>query len=274
MLQQLGQFEQLGQLEELQETEIPGAVTRADHYDDPLYDYAQYWDNREYEHAAEVTALKRLLDGKHFKHAIDMGGGYGRLSIELKNYADMVTLAEPSRQQLRLAESFLGRHQEIAKVLMRGHKLDLPDGSANLITFIRVMHHLPDPAESFTEISRLLSVDGYAVIEAANYMHARNRLKHIMRHQKIPDAPVDIRSPYNRQEEEVPFVNHNPRTVHKQLAHAGLKVERILSVSNLRSKGIKKVMSKRMMVAIEGFLQPTLAQAYFGPSIFFLVKKA
>jgi hypothetical protein len=73
---------------------------------------------------------------------------------------------------------------------------------------------------------------------------------------------------------DIAFVNHNPHTVIKQLAHAGLKVERILSVSNLRSPGLKKVMPKRAMLTIEGILQPVLANSFFGPSVFLLVKKA
>jgi hypothetical protein len=105
-------------------------------------------------------------------------------------------------------------------------------------------------------------------------MHGRNRLKHVLKGKKMPTDPVDIRSAANKREEEIPFVNHNPHTVIKQLAHAGLKVERILSVSNLRSPGLKKILPKSVMLAIEGILQPTLANSFFGPSVFFLVRKA
>jgi hypothetical protein len=69
-------------------------------------------------------------------------------------------------------------------------------------------------------------------------------------------------------------VNHNPKTVIKQLAHAGLKVEKTLSVSNLRSPSLKKILPKGAMLFTEKLLQPTLAKTYFGPSVFFLVKKA
>ena len=59
----------------------------------------------------------------------------------------------------------------------------------------------------------------------------------------------------------------------RQLDKAGLRVERILSVSNLRSPGLKKVVPKPVMLAIEGILQPTLASTFFGPSVFFLIRK-
>ncbi len=144
----------------------------------------------------------------------------------------------------------------------------------DLLTVIRVMHHLPDPAPEFKEFYRVLSDDGYLILEVANYAHGRNRIKHALKGKKLPTEPVDIRSAKNKRKDEIPFVNHNPNTVIKQLAHAGLKVEKTLSVSNLRSPGLKKVVPQKLMLAVEKAMQPTLANTYFGPSVFFLVKKA
>lgn len=246
---------------------------KADQYNDPHHNYLKYWSGRDYEHAAEEMAIRRLLTGKRFKHAVDVGGGYGRLCILLEKYADKVTLAEPSQQQLDIAKSFLKGHPEVDRQLLQADDLKFKTGSIDLLTMIRVMHHLPDPSPEFAEFARVLSDGGYAIIEVANYSHARNRLKYILKGKKLPSEPVDIRSAQNRRDDEIPFVNHNPETVIKQLAHAGLKVERILSVSNLRSPALKKVVPKRVMLAIEGILQPTLAGSYFGPSVFFLVRK-
>ncbi len=249
------------------------AHKKADQYNDPNHNYLHYWDGRDYEHAAEEMAIKRLLEGKKFHNAVDVGGGYGRLCVLLEKYAAKVTLAEPSQQQLDIARDYLKGHPEIDRKLLQADDLQFADGAIDLLTMVRVMHHLPDPSAEFTEIARVLSDDGYAMIEVANYIHARNRFKHIVHHMKFPTEPVDIRSAGHRSKDEIPFVNHNPKTVIKQLAHAGLKVDRILSVSNLRSPGLKKIMPKSVMLAIEGILQPTLAHSYFGPSIFFLVKK-
>jgi len=68
-------------------------------------------------------------------------------------------------------------------------------------------------------------------------------------------------------------VNHNPKTVIKQLAKAGLKVDATLSVSNLRSTTLKKVIPREIMLGAERVMQKPLASVYFGPSIFFLVSK-
>jgi hypothetical protein len=108
----------------------------------------------------------------------------------------------------------------------------------------------------------------------ANYTHFRNRLKHLLKGKKLPEDPVDIRSAQHMKADEIPFVNHNPNTVIKQLAQAGLQVEKTLSVSNLRSPGLKKVMPRSLMVSIEKVLQKPLASSHFGPSIFFLLRKA
>ncbi len=247
---------------------------KADVYNDPSHNYLHYWDGRGYEHAAEEMAIKRLLDGKKFRNAVDVGGGYGRLCVLLEKYATKVTLAEPSQQQLEIAKDYLKEHPEIERKLLQADDLKFADGTIDLVTMIRVMHQLPDPAPEFQEISRVLSDDGYIVLEVANYLHARNRVKYMLHRRKLPTKPVDIGTAASKPAKEVAFVNHNPKTVIKQLAHAGLKVERILSVSNLRSPGLKKVMPRRVMLAIEGILQPTLAHSYFGPSVFFLVRKA
>jgi ubiquinone/menaquinone biosynthesis C-methylase UbiE len=247
---------------------------KADQYNDPSHNYLHYWDGRDYEHAAEELAIRRMLNQKKFKKAADIGGGYGRLCLLLAEYAQHVTLAEPSQQQLDIAASFLKKYPNIDRKLMQADKLLFKNEELDLITMIRVMHHLPDPSAEFKELARVLSPDGYLILELANYAHARNRAKHIIKGQKMPLDPIDIRSAENNREDEIPFVNHNPKTVVKQLAHAGLKVESTLSVSNLRSPALKKIAPQGLMIAVERILQPTLAKTYFGPSVFFLVRKA
>ncbi len=254
-------------------TTKPQKHKRADQYNDPSYNYLKYWKGRDYEHLAETFAIRKLLKGKHVKTAVDVGGGYGRLSVLLEDYADEVTLAEPSQQQLDIAKDFLKDHPEIKRELMQADDLKFEDGSVDLLTMIRVMHHVPDPSPEFNEIARVLHPHGLAIIEVANYLHIRNRLKHLLRGQRMPVKPVDIRSAANRRDDEVAFVNHNPYTVVRQLEHAGLQVVSTLSVSNLRSVRLKKLLPREVMLGAERALQRPLAMVYFGPSIFFLVRK-
>ncbi len=246
----------------------------ADQYNDPKHNYLKYWEGRDYENQSERIAIERLLQGKHFRKAADIGGGYGRLCVFLEKYADKVVLAEPSQQQLDIAGDFLKDHPEIDRVLTQADDLKFSDGELDLITVIRVMHHLPDPSVEFKELYRVLADDGYLILEVANNTHFRNRIKYILKGKRLPKEPVDIRSAVNRRDDEIPFVNHNPRTVVKQLAHAGLKVEKILSVSNLRSPALKKIIPSSLMLTAEKFMQTPLAKTYFGPSSFFLIGKA
>ncbi len=242
---------------------------KADQYNDPTHNYLHYWDNRQYEHDAEEIAIRRMLKGKHFKHAVDVGGGYGRLCPILKDFADQVTLAEPSSQQLDIAKDFLEGKKGIDMVLAQAGKLPFADGSIDLVTVVRVIHHLPDPTEEFAEIARVLSPDGYLLIEFANYSNFKNRIKHVLKAKRLPREPVDILT----HESDIPFVNHNPHTVRKQLAHVGLQVEKILSVSNLRLPAIKKLVPKSALLTIEKAVQVPLAKTYFGPSTVYLLKK-
>ncbi len=165
-------------------------------------------------------------------------------------------------------------HARIELALSPADALGFADGSIDLALMVRVMHHLPDPSAELKEVARVLAPDGVFILEFANFAHGRNRFKYFFKNKLLPLEPVDIRSAKNRRADEIAFVNHNPKTVIKQLAHAGLKVEKVLSVSNLRSSALKKIVPHPVMISIEKLLQPTLAKTYFGPSIFLLVRKA
>ena len=241
---------------------------RSEYYDDPAFNYADWWLGRGYEHQAEVMAVRRLLRGRRFGHAVDVGGGFGRLSVVLAEYADKVTLAEPSRQQLELASSFLARHPAIDRRRMTATKLEFSDASTDLVTMIRMMHHLPDPAAEFAEVSRILRPGGYAIIEAANALHAANRVRYLLRGEPIPASAVDIGSGGS-----IPYVNHHPDTVARQLEAAGLRTRCLLSVSNFRHPLIKNALPERLMLSAERAAQERLAGIRFGPSIFFFMQK-
>lgn len=241
---------------------------RPDYYDDPDFNYAHWWQGRGYEHQAEVMAIRRLLHGRRFGHAVDVGGGFGRLSVVLADYADKVTLVDSSLHQLELSRSFLARYPDIDRRRMTATQLEFPDASTDLVTMIRVLHHLPDPAAEFAEVSRILRPGGYAIIEAANTTHAVNRVRYLLRRERIPASAVDIGS-----RGSIPYVNHHPDTVARQLEAAGLHIRRLLSVSNLRHPLIKKVLPEQAMLAVERAAQERLARIRFGPSAFFLLQK-
>ncbi len=243
----------------------------ADQYDRG-YDYTAYWDDRDYEHAAEEAAIRRLLDGRRFGSAADVGGGFGRLCLLLREYADHVTLAEPSRTQLEAAERILAG-TDIAQVQMQADHLTFDDASLDLLTMVRVMHHIPEPTTEFGEIARVLKPGATAIIEVANYGHFKNRRRFRKEGKALPTEPVSIRTVTADEPDAIAFVNHNVDTVVGQLAAAGLTLERKLSVSNLRSERLKKLLPTGLLVSVEKALQERLADRDFGPSIFLELRR-
>jgi SAM-dependent methyltransferase len=244
----------------------------ADQYDRG-YDYTTYFDERAYENAAEQIAITRILSGRHFTKAADIGGGYGRLCLLLREFAAHVTLAEPSRTQLDAAAKLLA-DTDVVQVQMQADALEFADGELDLITMVRVMHHLPEPSAEFAEISRVLAPGGTAIIEVANYGHFKNRRAFKKQGKELPVDPVSIRTVQADEADAIAFVNHNIDTVIGQLATAGLQVQQKLSVSNLRSQRLKKLLPTGLMLAIEKRLQSRLAKNNFGPSIFLELRKA
>lgn len=241
-------------------------------YNDPLFNYAQFWSGRDYEHQSELIALRRLLAGRRYGHAADIGGGFGRLAVVLTEYADRVTLADPSTQQLTLSrEIFPGDPFE--RELAEAAKLPFADGSIDLAVMVRVLHHMPDPDNELAELARVLRPGGQAVVEAANSAHAGRRAAAFLRRQRIPATPVDIRSADSRARGTAPYVNHHPRTITRQLAAAGLDVRQVLSVSNFRHPLAKALVPQRALLAAERAAQQPLAGLYFGPSVFLLLDK-
>ncbi len=248
-------------------------MTKATQYDDPTFNYQEYWEGRDYENAAEELALNMLLGSTVFEKAADIGGGFGRLAKLLRSYAKQVVVVEPSKQQRERGKSFT---QELSGVEFKdgqGDKLPFKDGELGLITMIRVMHHLPDPKPTFTELNRVLKQDGILILEVANSLHFKSRLKAAAKFQRVSKSPIERRSETNIKKESIAFVNHHPKVVSDQLEQAGFKIEKILSVSNLRSPGLKKVLPEKAMIRIERVLQPALARFFFGPSVFFRVRK-
>jgi ubiquinone/menaquinone biosynthesis C-methylase UbiE len=248
------------------------STSRRVSYNDPLFNYAQFWTGRDYEHESEISALRRLLGKRHYEHAADIGGGFGRLSVVLVKYANRVTLVDASSQQLSLSrEIFPG--EPFARELADASKLPFTDEAIDLAVMCRVLHHLPEPEPELAEIARILRPGGNAVIEVANSAHAARRVAAFLHGQRIPATPVDIRSEASRRAGNARYVNHHPDTITRQLAEAGLKVRRALSVSNFRHPLAKALVPQRALLAAERAVQQPLAGVRFGPSLFLMLEK-
>ena len=249
-------------------------MAKADFYDsDPNYNYSKYWENRDYENKAEEQAIKKMLRGKKVNSAVDIGGGYGRLCPLLQQFSNKVYLLEPSKKQREIAKDFLANYSVSIKN-GSSTKTDFSPNSVDLITMIRVMHHLPDPEPTYKEIHRILKPGGLFLLEVANSKNFKSVIRRTLKGKRTPSKPVDIKNNSTTlSDPKNPFVNHNPHTVINSLHDHGFKLAKKLSVSNLRSTTIKKVVHPKALDLMESSSQYILAPLYFGPSIFFLFVK-
>lgn len=244
------------------------------YYDDPEYQYSDFWKTRLYEHQSEILALERLVGSRKVKVGVDVGGGFGRLTTWLIKRCDKVFLVEPSAKMRSLARKKLGGNSKV--VIRPGFAEDtnLPNSVADLVVMVRVMHHLPQPSRTLLEMYRILKPGGYLVIEFASSTHALARLKSWVTRKPILPIPVERRSAERIAAGAISFVNHYPLTIKKLLIHNHFKIVDSLSVSNFRMSLAKKYVPHNILVGLESKLQKPLASVYFGPSMFLLAKKA
>ena len=69
------------------------------------------------------------------------------------------------------------------------------------------------------------------------------------------------------------FYNYHPKYVEEIFEKTGFKTEKVLSVSNFRSRGLKKVFGTKNLVRMEDKAQKALAPIRFAPSIYYKLRK-
>jgi len=241
------------------------------HYDDSQFDYQSYWQNRQYEHQSEVLAIRRLLAGHHFSKIGDVGGGFGRLFPTLAEFSQQVYLLEPSRRHLSLAKKLYGSNKKLKIIKSSAQNIPLPQNSLDLVSLIRVSHHLPDLSPTFSEIYRILKPHGYFLLEFANSANIKARLANPFL--PVSRSPIERRSLANIKRKTISFVNHYPQSVLNLLTRNHFAVENILSVSNFRSPFLKNILPLKLLNLLESGFQIIGARFFFGPSIFVMAKK-
>ncbi len=243
------------------------------------YDYASYWDSRQYEHESEVIAIKAFLNRiPAISRAIEIGGGFGRLIPYFSFRAKTVFLSEPSGKLLSLAREKLAELKNVNFVQSRLETLTkkFKRNSFDLIVMVRVMHHIPNEKEVFSTINYLCAPNGYLIIEFANKIHFKALISNLLKGNLgfIGNREtIDTRSEKSKKAKTIPFVNYHPLTMVKGLEKNGFNVIDIRSVSNIRSPFIKKHIPKQVLLSLENALQKPLSYIYFGPSIFILAQK-
>ena len=248
----------------------------AAHYD--TYDYPAYWSGRDYEHKAEIEALKAFLKKiPKIKSILEIGAGFGRLVPSYSYRGKKVILSDPSLKLLSQARLRLTQRKIRflhSKVENLAKKLDKE--SLDLIICVRVIHHIKDIEQTFKIINRLLKNRGYLILEFANKSHFKASLSQLIRGNitfPLDIFPSDRRSKKSLKNKTLPFLNYHPEVIKNKLEDNGFTIVETRSVSNIRSSTLKKFISCDALISIEKNLQLPLGSVNFGPSIFLLAQK-
>ncbi len=234
------------------------------------YDYTEFWQDtgREYEDAADRMAVRRLLP-RHSKTLVDIAGGYGRLADEYLPRADKAILFDYSEIGLKHAREKYGKKL----ATKQGDIYDLPfkDGEVSTILMVRATHHFKDIDKVFKELYRILEPGGTAVIEVANKRTLPRIARYLTGKTKI--SPFD-RSVANLTDvAKDGFFNYHPKYIEDLFEKTGFRIDKVLSVSNFRSAGLKKLFGAENLIKMEKSAQTALAPVRFAPSIYYRLTK-
>lgn len=242
------------------------------------YDYPSYWIGREYEHEAEIIAIKAFLEKlPKVKSITEIGAGFGRLTPSYIFRANQVRLIDPSAKLLKLAR----KNAKSGKVKFVQSTIENLDdkvrrNSADLVILVRVLHHIKDIDNTFSIINKILNVNGYFILEFANKKHLKATISQFLKGNltfPLEIFPEDKRSQKSKREKSIPFVNYHPDIIEEKLKENKFEIIETRSVSNIRSPLLKRFLPLEVCLTIEKNIQKILAKINFGPSIFILAQK-
>ncbi|MBR3248675.1 methyltransferase domain-containing protein [Candidatus Saccharibacteria bacterium] len=235
------------------------------------YDYkTEFWEktDREYEDQADRMAIRKLLPKRMEKFA-DIGGGYGRLANEYLKRARKVYIFDYSKSELKQAKEIYG--DKIETKAGDIYKLPFKDDELDGLMMVRVTHHLKYMDKAMKELYRVLKPGGVAVIEVANKRTLPKMARYVTGRSKV--NPFDLKVANYKEISADGFYNYHPKYVERIFEKTGFRCEKVLSVSNFRSRSLKKVFGTKNLVKMEDKAQKILAGVRFAPSIYYKLRK-
>jgi SAM-dependent methyltransferase len=236
------------------------------------YDYREFWEDnkRGYEDASERLALGKLFKAvKKSGIIIDIGCGYGRLFNEYKDF-DLIIMMDYSINNLKNTKNtvfeYLNQDKaEFNKVyFVAADAVNLPFKNEvfNAAISVRIVHHLSNPGKFISETSRILKSKSIFIMEFANKRNLKNILKFIFG--KLKQSPFSP-EPYMIGET---IQDNHPSVIISLFKKNNLKINKIISVSNLRAGFFKNKISLKNLIVLENIFQDLFSFFKLGPSIF------
>ncbi len=143
-----------------------GVVLSSEIADYEICDFSSVWQGRDIQNNAEKELVRRwAATSTRGESALDLGGGYGRITEVLEPHFERTFMLDYSLSNLRKA-SFALRKTTLVRCTL--DTLPFEDDTFDFITLIRVMHHIPEPDRLLAEVSRVGRNGGTFVLGIAN----------------------------------------------------------------------------------------------------------
>lgn len=227
-------------------------------YGDSTY-REDFWEGqgRDYEDVVERQVLAQLLPERG-QRLLEVGAGFGRISLEYSMY-DQVVLLDYSLEQLLYARQQMGDDRFIY-VAADAYSMPFCHDAFDCATMIRVIHHFEDVSAVLSQVSACLCHGGKFILEYANKRHLKSMLRYLLGR--------NIWNPYTLEPIEFVELNFNfhPDYMQAQVTHLGFDIRRVVPVSWLRLGLLKRTLPVSLLSGIDRLLQRTGWR--LSPSIF------
>ena len=244
-------------------------------YDDPEFDYQDYWASREYEDLAERAVLNYFYADfiGHQRRLVDIGAGYGRLLPLYAPWAQEVFVIEPSWKLNQQLKKIITKYPQVKLLQGNAENLCLKSQLVDVVQMIRVAHHCLDMDQVMAQVSQILKPGGWFIFEFPNKIHGLMTVKQYLQGHwtfRSDFQSVDRRAQENRGSQTIPFMNHHPQQVLKWMEKANFEVIKCCSISNLRRL---KIIPIPVAVRLDRWFWNLTKPIWWGPSVFVLGRK-
>ena len=244
-------------------------VTPITDYDDNDYEDG-FWSVRSYENDIEQFVLSKLVP-KSAHAFLDVGGGFGRLIPAYQGVVkNSITLFDYSEKLLASARKKYAEDKRFKAVQGNFYEMPFEKESFDAGCSVRVIHHVENVDQYFSEIARVLKSNSYFVLEYANKRNTLEILRWVLRRTTINPFSVQ---PENRSEKGLTY-NFHPRYINLMLRKHGLKVEKKVASSLFRLGFLKRLIGQQRLARLENAIPFWLRVGTLSPSIFLKLRKS
>jgi ubiquinone/menaquinone biosynthesis C-methylase UbiE len=115
---------------------------------------------------ASQSAIINLADIKPHHSVLDVGGGTGRVAVQMISLAKSTIIADSALKMLREAQK-----KGISAINANAEQLPFENGAFDRIIMVDALHHVADQEQTLNELWRSLKPDGILIIEEPDIDH-------------------------------------------------------------------------------------------------------